>query len=141
MWTIVLLLVLAMGCATAPSNHGAKILAVRFRTDPLDHKAEEAIEQVEISAWPASIYRIDKLPYDWCASASSPQSFEVRCSMGCGHLSSSISDIRALNDVVYIRVDSGSRKKLKVTARVWITRGPLGPGRIVTLESGQLALE
>src|SRR5690242_1007359 len=131
----------AVGCASITGRSADKIYAIHFKTDPLDHNLREAIEQIEITASPASVYRIDRLPYDWSASASAPLSFEVKCELSDGHDSSAISDIHELNDVVFLRIASDAKADLKLEARIWITRGSEGAGRVVTLDANQLILD
>jgi hypothetical protein len=136
-----LLILSAVGCASSSSRSPERIYAIRFQADPLDHKLREAIEQIEITASPASVYRIDKLPYDWSASVSIPLSFEVTCSLTCGHDSSAVSDVRKLSDVVFLRIATEARTDLKIKAKIWITRGSEGAGRVVALDASQIILD
>ena len=129
---------LTTGCTVIPKQHDDRLLAVRFVGNPL--QKDEAISQLEITAYPASVYKIDHLPYDWDIYASFPLSFEVSCKMGSGHNSSSISDIHDLNDVIYLRVRADCMKDLKVTTQIWTTRGSAGDGRVVVLDSNQIQL-
>ena len=115
-------------------------VAFRFRTDPLDHKAEEAIDQIEIRARFASIYKINKLPCDGNAGAKNTTRQDGECNLNCAHECFSLINIRTFDEVIYLRVADDNRNKVKVTARVWITRGPLGPGRLVTLDTQHFAL-
>jgi len=132
---------LLTGCVTHIDQSPIHIVALRFRTDPLDHKAEEAIHQIEIRVRFASIYKINKLPSDWSAWAKNTTSEDGECSLNCAHECFSLINIRTFDDVIYLRVSDDDRNKVKVMARVWVTRGPLGPGRIVTLDEQQIILK
>jgi len=138
---ICVLLLLLTGCVTHIDQSPTHIVALRFRTDFLDHKAEEAIHQIEIRVRFASIHKLNKLPSDWSAWAKNTTSHDGECFLNCAHDCFSLENIRTFDDLIYLRVSDDDRNKVKVTARVWITRGPLGPGRIVTLDELQFILK
>jgi hypothetical protein len=118
-----------------------KVLAVCFKTDPLDHKLEEAVEQVELTVGPASAAKIDNIPEDWSASASAQRSGATTFFLGSAHVSFSVADIRSLDRVCFVRVDAASMKSVSISAKVWLTRGPNGPGRIVVLSTEDFYLK
>lgn len=124
-----------------PKKSEPMLFAICFRGDLLDKSKGETVHQLIITASPASIYRIDKLPYDWSATASSPSSFEVTCTLEAGHDSSATWDINDLSGVVYLRVDPEYKSDLKLTAQIFITEGRAGPGRTMVVDRGQMVLK
>ena len=74
---LALLPLLAVGCARLSSNH--KVVSAGFRDDPLDHKAEEAIEQIEIVAPSAVVHRVGKVPTDWTVGVRGQSGKSVTC--------------------------------------------------------------
>jgi hypothetical protein len=136
---IVLLLQLTFGCVQMPKETVPRLYAVEFPSDLLDRNKGETVHQLIITASPASIYRIDKLPFDWSVAASSPSSSEVTCELRAGHDSSATWDIHDLNDVVYLRVNS--ENDLEITAELFVTEGRVGPGRTLSVDRGQISLK
>ena|SRR5688572_3010322 len=128
---------LVTGCARLPKGH--RLVSVGFRVDPLDHKAQEAIEQIEIVARSAVVHRVRKLPTDWTAGVSRQQDGFVSWLLGCGHQNFAVSDIHRFDGTMSLGVPEREQPEIKVT--IWITRGPLGPGRIVALGGNDLELK
>ena len=133
-------LLLFIGCPSVFAA-SAQVLAVCFKTDPIDHKLEEAVEQVELTVGPASAVKIDNIPQDWSASATEPRSGVTTFSLGSGHVSFSVTDIRRLDRICFVRVDAASVKSVSISAKVWLTRGPSGAGRIVVLSTKDFYLK
>ena len=129
-------------CTSHRINSDERLISVRFKTDPLDHTLEEAIDQLEFTATPASAFKISRLPHDWSASFNSSSTHRVAtCSLTAEHASSALSTIRELDNVIFLRVAKADLPHLKVSAKIWTTRGPEGPGRIVTLDTHQFILK
>ncbi|MCX7007844.1 MAG: hypothetical protein NTY53_11460 [Kiritimatiellaeota bacterium] len=135
------LLLLLTGCVTPIDHSSTHLVTLRFRTDFLDHKAEEAIHQIKINVRFASIHKINKLPSDWSSWAKNTSNHDGECFLGCAHDCFAVINIHTFDDAIYLRVSDNDRNKVKLKARVWITRGPLGPGRIVTLDEQQFILK
>jgi hypothetical protein len=135
---IALLACLAIGCAQLPKDH--RVASLSFRNDPVDHRAEEAIEQIEIVAPSARVYRVGKMPIDWSAGVSGRQDGPVECTLSCAHQSFAEPDIHVFEGLVSFLVpESDALPAAKV--RLWITRGPLGPGRIIILSTNDFVLK
>jgi hypothetical protein len=115
------------------------VVSVGFRGDPLDHSAEEAIEQIEIVALSGVVYRVGKMPTDWKAAISGQHLDSVSCVLGCDHQSFAVSDIHTFDGLVSLEVPAQHKPEIKVC--IWVTRGPLGPGRITTLDETDLVLK
>ena len=124
-----------------PKKSEPMLYAICFRGDLLDRSKGEVVHQLIITASPASIYRIDQLPYDWSVTASSPSSFETTCTLTAGHDSSATWDINDLSSVVYLRVDPDCVSILKLTAQIFVTEGSAGLGRTITVDRGQIVLK
>ena len=122
----------------AVSQASDQIFAVRFAKVAL--QKDETIARLVVTAAPTSVYRIDRLPYDWGVSASAPSSFEVTCTLNSSHDSSTVADLRELNDLICLRVPTGKRKRIELTAAIITTRGPTGSGRTITLRPEQIRL-
>ena len=137
----VMLLQLMCGCVQVPNQSTPRLFAVSFRAGLLDQSKGESVHRLVITACPASVYRIDKLPYDWSAVSSSPSSFEVTCTLQAGHDSSATWDIHDLNNVVYLRISPEDEKDLILTAEVYVTEGRSGPGRTISADKGQINLK
>ena len=133
-------LLFLIGCQSGFAA-STQVLAVCFKTNPIDHKLEEAVEQVELTVGPASAAKIDNIPEDWSASATAPRSGVTTFSLGSEHVSFSVTDIRSLDRVCFVRVDAASVKSVSISAKVWLTRGPNGPGRIVVLSTKDFYLK
>lgn len=123
--------------ARLPKDH--KVVSVAFRDDPLDHKAEEAIDQIEIVAPSAAVHRVRKMPPDWTAGLSGQNGDPGRCVLGCAHQHFAVSDIHTFDGLVSLSVPAELQPEIKV--RIGVTRGPLGPGREVTLDEKDLVLK
>jgi hypothetical protein len=129
---------LAAGCAQLPKHH--RVASLNFRRDPVDHTAEEAIEQIEIIAPSARVHRVGNLPTNWSAGVSARRDGPVECTLNCLHQSFAEPDIRVFDGLVRLLVaESDAHPEVKV--RLWITRGPLGPGRIIALSTNDFALK
>jgi hypothetical protein len=135
--TLTLLILLAVGCARLPKDQ--KVVSLCFRNDPVDHKAEEAIEQIEIVAPSVVVHRVRKMPTNWTVGVSRPQNGSARCVLGCDHLYFAVSDINSFDGLVSLYVPAKDSPEIKV--RIFITRGPLGPGRIINLAEKDLVLK
>ena len=96
--TLALFAYLAVGCAQLPKNH--RVASLNFRGDPVDHRAEEAVEQIEIVAPSARVHRVGKLPTDWSADVSGQQDGPVKCTLSCAHQSFAEPDIHAFGRLV-----------------------------------------
>jgi hypothetical protein len=138
-FTLLLFLLVATGCASHQYGSGV-VRAIRFDVDPINHQDDEAVEQIEFTAQPASFIQIERLPRDWTASTNSVEGFRATCSLTCEHQYFTISDIHTFDDTVHLYVPAAQQQDLRLTARIWLTRGPTGPGRIVVLDSDQLVL-
>ena len=128
------------GCARQPTTSDV-VRSLRFRVDPLNHQNEEAIEQIEITARPALVYRIGQLPHDWEASTNTTSSFKVTCLLTSGHTSFTVPNIHAFDGLIYLRLPACGERDFQLSAKIWLTRGPTGQGRVVKLNSQQLILE
>ncbi len=114
--------------------------SLSFRRDPLDHPAEEAIEQIEIIAPSARVHRLGKIPTDWSAGVSGGQNGPAECTLNCAHQSFAEPNIHVFDGLVsFVVPESAARPEARV--RLWITRGPLGPGRIIDLSTNDFALK
>ncbi len=127
---------LALGCGGLPNDY--KVASLSFRSNPLDHRAGEAIEQIEVIAPSVAIDRARKLPIDWTAGVSHKSNGVASCLLGCNHQYFAESNIHCFDGLVSIHMPTRERTKVKV--RIWVTRGPLGPGRIVDLDESSLIL-
>lgn len=134
---LAVLVSLAVGCARLPKDR--EVVSLHFRDHPLDLKADEAIEQIEIVAPSAVVHRVGKMPTDWTAGVSREQDGLASCVLGCSHQHFAVSDIHSFDGVVSLGVPPKEQPKIKVT--IWVTRGPLGPGRIIDLDENDLILE
>ena len=135
---IALFACLAAGCAQLPKNH--RVASLNFRRDPLDHSAEEAIEQIEVIAPSATVHRLGKMPTDWSAGVSGGQNGPAECTLNCAHQSFAEPNIHVFDGLVSFAVpESAAGPKAKV--RLWITRGSLGPGRIIDLSTNDFTLK
>ncbi len=136
---MIVLACLATGCAQLPRGH--KAVSLSFRGDPVNHSAEEAIDQIEIIVPSASVHRIGKMPTeDWCAGVPRRQDGSARCTLTCQHEYFAESDIHVFDGVVtFIVLENDERPKASV--RIWITRGPLGPGRTIALGTNDFVLK
>jgi hypothetical protein len=116
--------------------------SVRFPYDPVNHGAEEAVEQVEFIVKPGLVFTVDrnKLPCDWHAQESPTRKPVESFIINCHHVSFSVANLHQLDDVVLIRVPNNFGSTPHLTVRIWITRGPLGPGRIVALDGTQVTI-
>jgi hypothetical protein len=137
----IMLLQLICGCVLAPKQSTPRLFAVSFNAGLLDQSKGEWVHQLVITACPASVYRIDKIPCDWSARSSSPSSFEVTCTLQSGHDSSATWDIRDLNNVVHLRISPEDVKDLELTAELYVTEGRSGPGRTILVDRGQINLK
>jgi len=116
------------------------VASLSFRSDPLDHPAEEAIEQIEIIAPSATVHRLGKMPTDWSAGVSGGQNGPTECTLNCAHQSFAEPNIHVFDGLVrFVVPESPARPEAKV--RLWITRGPLGPGRVIDLSTNDFTLK
>jgi hypothetical protein len=138
-FTLLLFLLIATGCASHRYGSGV-VRAIRFDVDPVNHQDDEAVEQIEFTAQSASFSRIGRLPHDWSASTNLVAGFRPTCLLTCEHQYFTISDIHTFDDTVHLYVPAAQQQDLRLTARIWLNRGPTGPGRIVVLDSDQFVL-
>ena len=135
---IALFACLAVGCAQLPKEH--RVASLSFRSDPVDHRAEEAIEQIEIVAPSARLHRVGKMPTDWSAGVTGRHDGSAECTLSCAHQSFAEPDIHVFDGLVTFLVPtSDALPEAKV--RLWITRGLLGPGRIIVLSTKNFVLK
>ncbi len=134
---LTLLLSFTVGCARLPKDQ--KLVSLWFRDDPLANNAEEAIEQIEIVAPAAVVHRVHTLPTDWTAGVSRPPNGLARCILGCDHNYFAVSDIHHFDGRVSLCVPAQALPEIKV--QIFVTRGPLGPGRIITLAEKDVVLK
>jgi hypothetical protein len=135
---IALFACLAVGCAQLPKDH--RVASLSFRSDPVDHRAEEAIEQIEIIAPSARVHRVGQMPTGWSAGVSGRQDGPAECTLSCAHQNFAEPDIHIFDALVTFLVpDSDALPEAKV--QLWITRGPLGPGRIIVLSTNDVVLK
>ena len=136
--SIVLACALLAGCAGSSSGTASRLSAIRFVVDPISHGADEAVEQLEFSSEPMTSFRVGRLPTDWSFGISS-DSKASSCMLTCAHQHFAVSDIHVFDGFVQVRTTDG--KTPKIVVRVWITRGPLGEGRIVNLPTSAIAFD
>ena len=135
---LLFLFLFAGGCVNDRAASSV-VRALRFRVDPF--RSDEAIEQIEFTAQPASACQVKRLPAGWNASTNNGGDSRATCLLTCGHVSFTVSDIHRFDRMVYVRIPADPKPELRLTARIWLTRGPDGPGRIVILGSDQLILQ
>ena len=134
---IALLACLVAGCSLLPKDH--RVASFSFRRDPVDHPAEEAIEQIEIRVF-GRVHRLGKMPTDWSGGVSGGQNGPTVCTLNCAHQSFAEPNIHVFDGLVsFVVPDSSARPEAKV--RLWITRGPLGPGRIIDLSTNDFTFK
>jgi hypothetical protein len=135
--TIALFTFLAAGCVQVPKGHRAASLS--FRSDPVNYGAGEAIEQLEIVVTSARVHRVGKIPTDWSAGVSRGQDGHAECTLNCLHENFAEPDIHKFDGVVSLLLtENDVRPRIKV--RLWITGGPVGPGRITDLDEEEFFL-
>ncbi len=135
---IALFACLVAGCAQLPKNH--RVASFSFRSDPLDHPAEEAIKQIEIIVPSAKVHRLGKMPTDWFAGVGGGQNGPAECTLNCAHQSFAEPNIHAFDGLVrFVVPESPARPEAKV--RLWTTRGPLGEGRVIDLSTNDFTLK
>ena len=127
---------LVAGCAHLPRDH--RVASLSFRRDPLNHSAEEAIEQIEIVIPSAKVHRLGKMPTDWSAGISSEQD-RVECTLNCAHQNFAEPNIHVFDGLVSFVVPENVAPP-EAHVRLWIARGPLGPGRIVDLSNNDFII-
>jgi len=127
---------LAVGCAAIPGND--KELSLCFRGDPVNHEAGEAIDQIEVVASSPKHGRILELPGDWSAGWCNHCN-SVSYTLACAHADFAEPDLQVFSEKVHLFVRSCDGNPV-VKVRLWITRGPLGPGRIVDLSESDIIL-
>ncbi len=116
------------------------MVSVSFRGDPVDHTADEAIEQIEIIAPSATIHRLGKMPTDWSGGGKGGQSGPAECILNCAHQNFAEPNIHVFDGLVsFVVPENTGHPEAKV--RLWITRGPLGPGRIIDLGTNDFVLQ
>ena len=96
--TIALLTFLAAGCVQVPKGHRGASLS--FRSDPVNHGAGEAIEQLEIVVTSARVHRMDKIPTDWSAGVSRGRDGHAQCTLNCLHENFAEPDIHKFDGVI-----------------------------------------
>jgi len=128
---------LAVGCAHLPADHG--MVSLYFRDDPLNHGAQEVIEEIEIVAPSAAARQLDKLPTDWRVKASHQEGAPASCVLACIHQQFAVSDIHSFDGVVSLAVPAKDAPEIEV--RLTVTRGVFGPGRMITLHAKDLILK
>ena len=129
---IALFAFLAVSCVQLPKGH--RVASLSFGKDPVNHFAEEAIEQIEIVAPSASVHRVGKMPTDWSAGIGGRHDGPAECTLNCLHQSFAEPDIHRFDGVVSLLVPEIDVPP-EVKVRVWITRGPHAPGRVLELGS------
>ena len=129
---------LACGCAKVPL--GRRVVSLSFHTDPIDHHAEEAVEQIEVVVPSGTLYRIRPLPDDWAATAREKPDGAASYTLSCAHASFARPDIHAFDGLLRFLVRQGGTIG-GAHVRLWITRGPLAPGRVVDLAEEDVVLK
>jgi hypothetical protein len=115
------------------------MVSLSFCRDPLDHTAQEAIEQIEIVTASARVHRIGKMPADWSAEISGRQDAANECTLNCSHQSFAEPDVHVFDGVVSYVVPEGAVTP-EAEVQIWITRGPTGTGRIVELSTNDFVI-
>ncbi len=135
---IALFTFLAAGCVKLPK--GTRVASLTFRGDPVDRAAEEALEQIEITASSARVHRVGKMPTDWFAGVEARQDGSVECTLNCLHQNFAEPNIHVFDkQVSFLIPETGACPEVKVI--LWITRGPLGEGRIIALSTNDFVLK
>ena len=134
---VCLLVGLGVGCSSLPRNK--KVVSLHFCNDPLNHKAEESIEEIKIIAPSAVIYKVRKMPTDWFAGVSYLQNGAAECVLGCDHSHFAESNIHRFDGLVNLCVPADDSPKIKV--RIFVTRGPVVSGRFIDLAEQDFLLK
>lgn len=134
---IALIASLVAGCSSLPKDHS--VASLSFGREPVDHHAEEAIEQIEIRVF-GNVHSFGKLPTDWSAGVSGTQNGPAVCTLNCAHQSFAEPNIHVFDGLVSFVVP-GSPAPPEAKVRLWITRGPVGPGRIIDLSTNDFTLK
>ena len=133
---MILSCILLAGCVGGSYRSVNRTHAIRFAEDPINHGAEEAVEQLEFFAEPTTTFYVGPLPVDWGYSTSSDRQAPT-CTLSCEHQHFSTDNIHDFDGLVQVTTADGRTPKIAV--RVWLTRGPLGEGRIIDLPPHAIA--
>jgi hypothetical protein len=128
LYSIVLLLSFS-GCAHSPYSK------VTFAADAVKLEPDEAISQITLHISKAKFVKSKALPVDWSVGSKNSQD-ETQITLTCEHDYFSIRDIKEVSGCVFIESDPSPYLR---GSEIYTTKGPIGPGRIIKLSSGDVA--
>ena len=126
-----------VSCSSLPKDK--KVVSLHFRNDPVNHIAEEAIEEITVIAPSSVVYQVRKLPTDWFAGMSRLQNGSAECVLGCDHSHFAESDIHRFDGLISLCVPANDSPKIKV--RVFVAIEPMGSARFIDLAEKDLILK